>query len=67
MKMKFPTGKPVLQTGIMSFSQKGNASPSLNYQENASGQFRTCGTREQEREFSRKHNLALIAALATAK
>jgi hypothetical protein len=67
MKMKFPTGKPVLQTGIMSFSQKGSASPGVNCQENASGQFRTSGTPEQEREFSRTHNLALVAALGAAK
>jgi hypothetical protein len=67
MKLKFPTGKPVLQAGTVSFSlPKGKADCNVNCQDNAPGRFRITGTEQEERSFNRERNLELVKSLATA-
>jgi hypothetical protein len=63
-KLRFPTGKPVLQAGTVSFSvpaEKENCN--VNCQDNAPGRFRISGTPEEERKFNREKNLDLLKAL----
>jgi hypothetical protein len=67
MKLKFPTGKPVLQAGTISFSPpKGKTDCNVNCQDNAPGRFRIAGTQAEERAFNRERNLELVKSLTTA-
>jgi hypothetical protein len=66
MKLKFPTGKPVLQAGTLSFSPlTGKTDCNVNCQDNAPGRFRIAGTPAEERTFNRERNLDLVKSLAT--
>jgi hypothetical protein len=65
-QLKFPTGKPVLQAGTLSFQTKGKASCNVNCQDNAPGRFRITGTEQHERQFSRDCNLELVKSLTAA-
>lgn len=67
MKLKFPTGKPVLQAGTISFSPaKGKTDCNVNCQDNAPGRFRIVGTEAAEREFNRAKNSELVKSLVPA-